>query len=108
MAERDNFGTFLVGFIIGGVTGAVVSLLYAPQSGEKTRAVIKEKTIELVDKTTDTFEDAYKKAENAATDAVQKAQVLIKQAEEKTSQLVDKGHVALEEVKEKAKPKKVA
>jgi gas vesicle protein len=36
MAEQDNgFGTFLVGFIIGGITGAVVSLLYAPQSGER-------------------------------------------------------------------------
>jgi gas vesicle protein len=108
MSERDNFGTFLIGFIVGGVTGAIVSLLYAPQSGDKTRAVIKEKAIELADKTTETFEDTYKKAEAAATDAVEKAQILLKQAEEKTAQLVNKGQVALEEAKDKVKPKKAA
>jgi gas vesicle protein len=106
MSERDSFGAFLVGFIVGGLTGAVVSLLYAPQSGEKTRAVIKEKAIELVDKTTDTLEDTYKKAEVAASDAVEKAQVLIKQAGDQTGKLVEKGQVILEETKEKVKPKK--
>ena len=50
MAERDDFGAFLIGFVVGGLTGAVVSLLMAPQSGEETRTAIKEKTIELRDK----------------------------------------------------------
>ncbi len=38
MSERDEFGAFLVGFVIGGLSGAIVSLLFAPQSGEETRA----------------------------------------------------------------------
>ena len=50
MSERDEFGAFLVGFIVGGLTGAVVALLFAPQSGEETRALIKDKSIELRDK----------------------------------------------------------
>ena len=113
MAERDNsLGTFLVGFIFGGITGAVISLLYAPQSGEQTRAVIKEKAIELRDKSTDTFEETYKKAEDAATDAVEKAQELIRIAEKKAGEVVDQvaeqGQVVLEETKSKAKPKKAA
>jgi len=37
-SDRDEFGAFLVGFIVGGLTGAIVSLLFAPQSGEETRA----------------------------------------------------------------------
>ena len=45
MSERDEFGAFLVGFIVGGLTGAVVALLFAPHSGEETRAVIKERSI---------------------------------------------------------------
>jgi gas vesicle protein len=49
MADRDDFGSFLIGFVVGGLTGAVVSLLFAPQSGEETRAVIKEKSFELRD-----------------------------------------------------------
>ncbi len=99
MSERDNFGTFLVGFLVGGLTGAVVALLYAPQSGDKTRAVIKEKAIELVD----TLEDTTKKIEPAATDAFAKIQTEIKKVTTKKTDVSDKGNVVLEEVKEKPK-----
>ena len=108
MAEHDNFGAFLVGLIVGGLTGAVVSLLYAPQAGEQTRAVIKEKAIELRDKTTDTLEDTYKKAETAAGDAVEKAQELIKVAQKTAAEAAEKGQVVLEDAKEIIKPKKSA
>ena len=50
MSDRDEFGAFLVGFVVGGLTGAVVALLFAPQSGDETRALIKDKSIELRDK----------------------------------------------------------
>ena len=33
MSDRDDFSAFLIGFVLGGLTGAVVSLLFAPQSG---------------------------------------------------------------------------
>ncbi len=101
MSDRDNFGTFLFGFLLGGITGAVVALLYAPQSGDETRAVIKEKAIELADKTGDTLEEIYAKAELAVKDAVSIAQELIKVAQEKTSDLSKKGQVLLEETKAK-------
>jgi gas vesicle protein len=45
----QSFIGFLVGFIVGGLIGAAVALLYAPQSGEETRAVIRDKSIELRD-----------------------------------------------------------
>ena len=45
----ENFISFLIGFIVGGLIGAAVALLYAPQSGEETRAQIKEKSIEIRD-----------------------------------------------------------
>jgi gas vesicle protein len=109
MTEHDSgFGSFLVGFLVGGLTGAVISLLYAPQSGEQTRAVIKEKAIELRDKTTDTFEETYKQAESAATDAVEKAQELIRLAEKKATEVAQQGQVVIEETVSKVKPKKAA
>ena len=37
MSDRDEFGAFLVGFIVGGLSGAVVALLFAPQTGEENR-----------------------------------------------------------------------
>jgi gas vesicle protein len=108
MAEKDNFGSFLIGFLVGGLAGAVVALLYAPASGDETRTVIKDKAIELKDKTVDTLDETYKKASVAATDAVSKAQELIKQAQLKEEELTHKGQVILETVKETAKPKKAA
>ena len=105
MSDNDTFGAFLVGFLVGGITGAVVSLLYAPKAGEETRAVIKEKAIELKDKTVVTAEDAYHKAEVAANEAAAKAQALLKEAQAKASETLKKGQVLLEGEKTPAKGK---
>jgi gas vesicle protein len=79
MSDRDEFGAFLVGFIVGGLTGAVVSLLFAPQSGEETRAFIKDKSIELRDKASATAEQALAKAEAAAVEARARADELARE-----------------------------
>jgi gas vesicle protein len=41
-----GFGT---GLLIGAVIGGVIALLYAPQSGKKTRKFLKNKAAEVVD-----------------------------------------------------------
>jgi gas vesicle protein len=69
MTDRDDFGAFLIGFVVGGLTGAVVALLFAPQSGEETRTIIKEKSIELRDKAAEQAEVIASKAEKLADDA---------------------------------------
>lgn len=39
MSNRgDDTGAFLAGFVIGGLVGAAVAFILAPQSGEQTRA----------------------------------------------------------------------
>jgi len=38
---------FLFGVLVGGILGWVVGVLSAPQSGQETRSMIGEKTIEL-------------------------------------------------------------
>lgn len=48
----------LGGLLLGGLIGAGTALLFAPQSGERTRAEIQNKTIELRDRTSDTVKDA--------------------------------------------------
>ncbi|MGC8856096.1 MAG: YtxH domain-containing protein [Anaerolineae bacterium] len=96
MSDRDEFGAFLVGFIIGGLTGAVVSLLFAPQSGEETRALIKDKGIELRDKATVTAEEAIARAEAAAAEARARAEELAKELRERSKEVV-------EEVRERGK-----
>ncbi len=98
MSDRDEFGAFLVGFIVGGLTGAVVSLLFAPQSGEETRALIKDKSIELRDKASSSAEDAIARAEAAATEARARAEELAKQMGERGKAALDDARARGDEV----------
>ena len=96
MSDRDEFGAFLVGFIVGGLSGAVVALLFAPQSGEETRALIKDKSIELRDKAQITAEEAIARAEAAAAEARARADELARQ-------LRERGQGVVEDVRERGK-----
>jgi len=69
MSDHDDFGAFLIGFVVGGVAGAVAALLLAPQSGEETRAIIKDKSIELRDKATEQADLVASKANEFADQA---------------------------------------
>jgi gas vesicle protein len=96
MSERDDFGAFLIGFIIGGLTGAAVSLLLAPQSGEETRAMIKDRAIELKTQVSETAEETYARAEEAAAEARARADELAKE-------LGERGKIVLEDARTKSK-----
>jgi gas vesicle protein len=89
MSERNgDFGAFLSGFVIGGLVGAAVALLMAPQSGEETRTIIRDKGIELKDK-----------VEQASQETRAKAEELAKEARTKAEDLQKRGQVILEEQK---------
>ena len=54
---NNPFNVFL-GFLIGGLAGAVAMLLFAPQSGKRTRTQIQKKTIQLRNQTTKSIKNA--------------------------------------------------
>jgi gas vesicle protein len=53
----NNVLGVLAGILIGGLAGAMAMLLLAPQSGRDTRKQIREKGIELRDRTSEMMED---------------------------------------------------
>lgn len=101
MTDSNDFGAFLVGFIVGGLTGAAVSLLFAPQAGEDTRALIRDKAIELRDRAAETVEEARTHAEEAWEEAKEKTEEWSRLAKEQAEELKVKGEKTLDESREK-------
>ena len=49
--NRDNVAGFGIGILAGLLVGGAIALLYAPQEGVKTRAMIKDEAIKVRDNT---------------------------------------------------------
>jgi gas vesicle protein len=58
MSDRDTGSSFIVGFIIGAVAGVAIGFLYAPKAGKETRALLKEKAVEVREKAGEVAEKA--------------------------------------------------
>src|SRR5512139_1058292 len=102
MSERDgDFGAFLAGFVIGGLVGAAVALILAPQSGEETRTLIRDRSIELKDMAAEKAETARIKAEAAAAEARARADELAKLTQSKAAELKKKGQEVYQAQKSK-------
>lgn len=74
--NQDNktagVGTFLAGAVIGGAIGATVALLFAPQSGEETREMIKKKATEVGKDLKEMKDELEPKLKKAKTDLQKK------------------------------------
>jgi gas vesicle protein len=107
MADNTSSGDFLAGFLVGALVGAAVALLFAPQSGEETRTLIREKGIELGDRADTLSAEARRRAEELQAQAREKTEALQAQAREraqdvqvKVKQAVDEGKAAASKKKE--------
>ncbi len=83
MSRDSGFGDFLAGFLLGGLVGAAVALLFAPQSGEETVSMIREKGIELKDRVGEIRpEDAKKAIKQAFDEAISEGRQAAERARE--------------------------
>jgi len=69
--NKKKISSFLISLVMGSLIGAGVALLMAPQSGDKTRALIKDKSNELRDKALETAESTRDRAEKTLGDISQ-------------------------------------
>ena len=88
--------SFLVGLLLGGVTGAMAMLLLAPQSGKETRAQIQQKTIELRDQTVKTVEGAVTQARGKARQITDDVRQQAGELQQRGQDVVDeqRGHLS--------------
>jgi gas vesicle protein len=81
---------FMKGFFLGGVAGAVIAILYAPQSGRKTREDIDRKAEELLAKAKKEYKATLKKSSNAYESAVKELKSLESDTKEKVGEMEEK------------------
>lgn len=81
------------GFLVGSVIGVATALLFAPRSGEETRAEIRDKAVELRDRTTETVKDTVSQAKSKAYElkdtVVEKAEELKERGKHAVSRKLD-------------------
>ena len=74
MRGRQNDGRGLViGFIVGGVIGAALALLFAPKKGKILREDLKRKAGEWFDEAGNLIDDASDKVSSAAKEITKRA-----------------------------------
>ena len=81
---------FIKGIILGGVIGAGIGILYAPQSGRKTREDINRKAEELLTKAKEEYEATLKKSSKAYESAVKQLKHLESSTKEKVVEMGEK------------------
>jgi gas vesicle protein len=98
MAKKSK--TEFVAFLLGGMIGATIGLLYAPQSGEETRKILIDEGQEVVDKAKTSIQEAEDSAISAIQEAQTRLESLNQEAKERIEKLQDIAKNTLQEQKE--------
>ena len=86
--KEGSVGKSLVLFLAGGIIGAVLAILYAPDSGEKTRQKVKEGA-----------DKAWQKARELEKNCLDRVQGIVNDIKSKVTQLVEEGKTLAEDKK---------
>lgn len=89
-SEEGGGGGFLPGFLLGGIVGAALALLFSPRVSDETRETIREKGIELRVKA----EEAAARARVEADEIVSRGRAVWDEQRQRLEEAVDEGRDA--------------
>lgn len=101
MSDRNggDLGSFFSGILMGSIIGAAVALLMAPQSGEETRKLIREKSIELRDMGSEALEKAAAEARTRADELTRMARESAGELRGRAESLRNRGEEVAEDLR---------
>jgi len=102
--DRGSASGIILSFLIGGLTGAALAILFAPRSGKETRDLLGEKFREGAERSREVREKVVGKGReilDQASDYVEKQREGITSRKERLSAAVEAGRQAYREEKEK-------
>lgn len=102
----DRGGNTFLAFLLGGLTGAALALLYAPRSGRETREMLNEKLREGAERGKDLREQAREKGKafmDEASEYVDRGRDVVEDRKGRLAAAFDAGRQAYREEKDKSK-----
>lgn len=99
--EDNNKSSFLIGFLAGGVLGAIVALLYAPKPGKELRADIGNRASEFGENAEEYVSAARNKAVDIINEGKKKSEGLIHEAKKRAESLLGDAEKILTDAKTK-------
>ena len=104
--DRDGgASSVILSFLLGGMAGAALALLYAPRSGQETREMLTDKLNEGQMRARELRERAVSRSRQALDDAtsyVERQRETIEQRKERLSAAVEAGRQAYREEQQKS------
>jgi gas vesicle protein len=88
--SEHRCGEWVKGFLIGGMVGAVIGILYAPKSGKETRDELAGKAKDLAGKVKEEYETALEKSKTAYESVIKRLKELEAAAAKKAEEVEKK------------------
>jgi gas vesicle protein len=103
--SRENNGLakgLFIGFLVGGIAGAVTALLYAPKSGKELRGDIKRKTDELKDGVSEYLHATGTRTTEMINRGKHRSEEMVASAREKAEHIMDDAEKVLTDIRSRA------
>lgn len=94
-----NRGSGLAAFVIGGLVGGAIALLYAPQSGRKTRELLMTEGQETADKVMRSIREAQESVLRTIDDAQVRMEAMSEETKERLNRLQEIARNTIDEQK---------
>jgi gas vesicle protein len=102
--DRESGSSAFMAFVLGGLTGAVLALLYAPRSGRETRDMLSEKMREGAERGRNLGEQARARGRafvDEAADYIDRQRDAVEQRKDRFAAAVEAGRQAYREEKDR-------
>ena len=103
MSRNSGGSEFFAGLIIGGLIGAALAILMTPQSGEETRAQLREKSYDLRNTAGESMADTRVRADAILADARHRAEQIVAEARTRADNLQSQAKDTVAKVAQRGK-----
>lgn len=91
MERNKHMMKFITGLLLGGLAGAAAAMLFAPQSGDDTRQMIRNTALDAKVRAQDTLRQAQDQVSSKVEDVQQRVSSMTDDVRSKASRLKDVG-----------------